>query len=70
MIRTCMIVVNFQFQKGRYPSADSCLFIRTEEVGWIRLVLQLESISPRVDVLIWDNVIVDGIDMALDVGLL
>jgi hypothetical protein len=33
-------------------------------------VLQLESISPRVDVLIWDDAIVNGIDMALDLGLL
>jgi hypothetical protein len=33
-------------------------------------VLQLESISPRVDVLIWDNAIVDGVDMTLDFGLL
>ena len=65
-----MIVVNLKFQEGRYPSADSRLVIRTEEVCWIRLVLQLESISPRVDVLIRNNAIVDGVDMTLNFGLL
>jgi hypothetical protein len=33
-------------------------------------VLQLESISPRVDVLIWDDAIANGTDMTLDLGLL
>jgi len=33
-------------------------------------VEQLESIFPRVDVLIWDDAIAGGIDMPFDLGLL
>jgi hypothetical protein len=42
----------------------------TEKVNGTRLVHHPESIFPRVDILIWDDAIVDGIDMSLDLGLL
>jgi hypothetical protein len=63
-------VVNFKFQEGCYPSADSGFITCTKKVGYTRLVHQLESIFPRVDVLIWGDVIADGIDMPFDLGLL
>jgi hypothetical protein len=39
-------------------------------VGGFHVVLQLEPISPGVDVLVWENAIACGIDISLDLGLL
>jgi hypothetical protein len=67
---TRVIAVDSRFHKCLHPLADHDLFIRAEEISAIRLVQQLEPVSPRVNVLICDNTIADNVDISFDLCFL
>jgi hypothetical protein len=46
------------------------LLIGAEKVRTIRLVYQLEPISPRINILIRDKTIANNIEVSFDLGLL
>ena len=68
--RTRVIAIDRCLHKCLHPFANGRLFTRAEKVGAIRLVCQLESISPRVNVLIRDNAVTKYINISLDLRLL
>jgi hypothetical protein len=70
MKHTRIITLDCCFHKCLHPLADDCLFIGAEIVRAIRLVHQLESISPGVYMLICDKTIANDVDVSFDLCLL